>query len=79
MVPFGFRILKAELGVYIKKSDESLSNLNNLLIQINKVLKEMQESNESEYLCIKFMIVILLSLCQFNRFISRIRSSRNME
>ena len=36
-------MLKAELGVYLKKSDESLNELNNLLLVVNKAINELKD------------------------------------
>ena len=43
IIPFVFRILKSELMVYLKRSDESLAELNNLLVIVNKVIKELKD------------------------------------
>lgn len=38
MVPFGLRMLNAELAHYLGRSDESISNLYKLLASVEKIL-----------------------------------------
>ena len=43
MVPFGLRMLNAELPLYLARSEESISNLYKLLQTTDKIIKELAQ------------------------------------
>lgn len=48
MIPFGFRILAAELPQYLTKYEESISNLTRLLSIVNKIIdNDLNQYDES--------------------------------
>lgn len=48
MIPFGFRVLAAELPQYLLKSEESLSSLSRLLETVNRILEnDLDQYDES--------------------------------
>lgn len=48
MVPFGLRMLNAELSQYLGKPDESLASLCKLLVLVENVVKDLGNSNEGK-------------------------------
>ncbi|CAM6031610.1 unnamed protein product [Sphagnum compactum] len=51
MVPFGLRMLNAELPLYLARSEESISNLYRLLQTTDLVIRELPRDNESADRC----------------------------
>lgn len=45
MIPFGFRMLSAELPQYVNRSDESVSNLYKLLKIVNDTINDLVLNN----------------------------------
>lgn len=54
IVPFGFRIIAAEIGLYNKRISDSINQLYLLLEKVNKILKEI---NELPSKCLKDIIL----------------------
>ena len=61
-VPFGLRVLNAELPLFLGRSDESVSNLYKLLHTVNKIIEQLTKNEENES---KFDInfILLWKLC----------------
>ena len=57
MVPFGLRMLNAELPLYLARSEESISNLYKLLSTTDGVIKELgdDESTYQSYASVLFL------------------------
>ena len=53
MVPFGLRMLHAELPQYLGKSEETITSLARLLAKVNTIIQAHIEANdESKFSCL---------------------------
>ena len=73
MIPFGLRILNAELPHYLGRSDDSIQNLYKILSIVQNVLKNLEHDNDG--LLLFFMAIYLI---RFSNLIYFKRKLQNM-
>ena len=49
MVPFGLRVLNAELPHFLGRSDESISNLYKLLQTVDKIIQDLPHEQSKTF------------------------------
>jgi hypothetical protein len=48
MIPFGLRLIKAELGFYLKNIDRCLTELHQLLLNVEKIVDELKHDQSTD-------------------------------
>jgi hypothetical protein len=59
MVPFGLRIIEAELSLYSKNTDKCLIQLHNLLNKVEKIIDELKNDKSFCFFFVFFLFYFL--------------------
>ena len=66
MIPFGFRMLHAELAQYLNRQEETISNLYKLLYVVDNTINDLLSNKNESMLFIKMIPNIDLKLIKLN-------------
>ena len=74
MVPFGLRMLRAELPQYLGKSEETITMLARLLAKVNTIIRAHIEANDES----KYSFIGGENVFEFKKFVFSKRSTKNL-